>query len=166
MQLREDGDTGTIIDASVDPELINVASAVIWNPHGATMLRKCDRGQDLNDLILSLFKEVLNLTPDSRSLTYVTTSEWLVEQWTDMLAWKSIGYQGLDRDACAYQWKGIMENMETRLANVTLVRSEESGITERIRNAAVKYGLEGVDWYRGFLETPDGAEYPPVAPLF
>jgi hypothetical protein len=63
MQLREDGDTGTIIDASVDPELINVASAVIWNSHGATMLRKCDRGQDLNDLVLSLFKEVLNCSP-------------------------------------------------------------------------------------------------------
>jgi hypothetical protein len=125
MQLREDGDSGEIIDASIDPELINVASAVIWNSHGATMLRKCDRGHDLNDLILSLFKEVLSLTPDGRSLTYVTTSGWLVEQWTDMLACKSIGYEGLDRDACAYQWKRIMESAETRVANVTVIRSEE-----------------------------------------
>jgi hypothetical protein len=144
MQLREDGDSGEIIDASIDPELINVASAVIWNSHGATMLRKCDRGHDLNDLILSLFKEVLSLTPDGRSLTYVTTSGWLVEQWTDILAWKSVGYEGLDRDACAYQWKGIMESAETRLANVTVIRFEESNITERIRNASVKYGRKGL----------------------
>jgi hypothetical protein len=67
MQLREDENTGEIIDASIDPELVKVASAVVWNTHGATMLRKCDRGQDLNDLVLSLFREVLKLVPDSRS---------------------------------------------------------------------------------------------------
>jgi hypothetical protein len=165
LQLREDEDTGTVMDASVDPELINVASAVVWNEHGAAMLRKCDRSQDINDLTLSLFKEVLSFTPDGRCLTYVTTSKWLVGQWTDMLGWKAVDYEGLDRDACAYQWKGIMESVETRLANVTLVRSGDADISESIKNAGEKFGHEGVTWYRRLLETPVGAEYPPSAPL-
>jgi hypothetical protein len=59
-----------------------------------------------------------------------------------------------------------MEDVETRLANVTLIRFENSDITERIRNAVAKYGQEGVDWYRGFLETPVGAEYPPTVPFY
>jgi hypothetical protein len=58
-----------------------------------------------------------------------------------------------------------MESAETRLANVMVIRSEESDITERIRNASVKYGLEGVEGYKALLETPDGAEYPPAAPI-
>jgi hypothetical protein len=129
------------------------------------MLRKCDRGQDLNDLVLSLFREVFKLVPDSWSLTYVTSSEWLIEQWTDMLAWKSVGYQGLDRGACPYHWKGIMEHVETRLENVTLVRSGDSDIAERIRNAAILHGHEEVDWYREILATPVEGDYPSTAPL-
>jgi ribonuclease HI len=142
MQLREADDSDAIIDASVDPDLINVASAGIWNEHGSTLLRKCDRGHDLNDLTLSLFKDVLLLTPDNRTLTYATGSEWLIEQWTDMLRWKSIDYKGLDREACPYQWKGIMEHVETRLSNVTLVRSGDTAIEERIRRAVTLYGHE------------------------
>jgi hypothetical protein len=165
MQIRTDESTGEIVDASIDPELINVASAVVWNPRGATMVRKCDRGQDLNDLVLSLFREVLQLVPDNRSLTYVTSSEWLCEQWSDMLAWQAVGYQGLDRGACPYQWKGIMEHVEARLEKVTMVRSGDSDIAERIRNAATMYGREGVDWYRDLLATPVGGDYPPTAPL-
>jgi hypothetical protein len=52
LELRTDESTGERIDASIDPELINVAAAVVWNPRGATMVRKCDRGQDINDLVL------------------------------------------------------------------------------------------------------------------
>jgi hypothetical protein len=82
-----------------------------------------------------------------------------------MLAWKAINYQGLDRDACAYQWKGIMESVETRLANVTLIRSGDADISESIKNAAEKYGHEGATWYRRLLETPVGGDYPPTAPI-
>jgi hypothetical protein len=83
-----------------------------------------------------------------------------------MLEWQSIGYKGLDREACPYQWKGIMEHVETRLSKVTLMRLGDTPVTEGIRNAVMKFGEEGVDWYKRFLETLDGAEYPPVAPLY
>jgi hypothetical protein len=154
-----------VLGSNIDPDLINVAAAGVWNESGTTMLRKCDRGHDLNDLSLLLFHDVLSITPDSCALTYATRSEWLMDQWNDMLAWQSIGYQGLDREACPYQWKGIMEHVETRLSKVTLMRFGDTAITEGIRQAVEKFGEEGVDWYKRFLETPDGAEYPPVAPL-
>jgi hypothetical protein len=46
------------------------------------------------------------------------------------------------------------------------MRSGDTDITEGIRQAVMKFGEEGVDWYKRFLETPDWAEYPPVAPLY
>jgi hypothetical protein len=81
-----------------------------------------------------------------------------------MMGWKSVGYQDLDRNACPLQWKGIMEQVEQRLCNVTLVRLSEMEIEPKIQQAVSLYGQEGVQWYREFLATPDGAEYPPVAP--
>jgi hypothetical protein len=95
MELGVDASTGEQVDSSVNPELINVAAAVVWNARGPRRIRKCDRGADHSDLLLSLFEDALKLVPDSRSLAYVTHSDWLFEQWRDMLAWKSIGYQGL-----------------------------------------------------------------------
>jgi hypothetical protein len=165
LQLQQEEESGAIIDASVNPELINVATAVVWNEHGSTMVRRCDRGQDINDLTLSIFKDVVSCTPDGRCLTYATHSEWLIGQWQGMVGWKAAGYVGLDRDACAYQWKGIMEGCETRLANVTLVRVGDADILDSIKNAGEKYGHEGPGWYGRLLETPDGAEYPPAAPV-
>jgi hypothetical protein len=123
LEIRTDESTGERIEASVDPNLVNIASAVVWNPRGATLARRCDREQDINDLVLSLLGEVLKLVPDNRSLTYVTDSDWLFDQWTDMLAWQSIGYKGLDRGACPFQWKGIMEHVETRVEQVMTVKS-------------------------------------------
>jgi hypothetical protein len=137
IQLKEDESSGSIIDASIDPELINVASVGVWNESGTTLLRRCDRGHDLNDLVLTLFKDVLSITPDHCSLTYATGSEWLIDQWNDMLEWQSIGCKGLDREACPYQWKGIMEHVETRLSKVTLMRIGDTAITEEIRNAVI-----------------------------
>jgi hypothetical protein len=76
----------------------------------------------------------------------------------------TVGYKGLDQNACPLQWKGIMEHVERRISNVTLVKLDEMDIDPKIRNAVSLYGNEGVQWYREFLATQDGAEYPPVAP--
>jgi hypothetical protein len=97
-------------------------------------------------------------------LTYVAHSDWLFNQWTDMLAWESIGCKGLDRGACPYQWKEIMEHVETRVEQMRMVKSGDSDIAQRIRNAASLYGIEGLSWYREFLATPVGGDYPPTAP--
>jgi hypothetical protein len=42
-----------------------------------------------------------------------------------MMAWREIGYKGLDRSACPFQWKGIMEHVEKRIGAVTMVTPGE-----------------------------------------
>jgi hypothetical protein len=101
-----DSDTGERVDYRSNPELINVASGVVWNTQGSTMLRKCDKGDDPNDLMLSLVEWAVKLVPDGCNMTYATHSDWLYEQWCDMMGWKEVGYQGLDQNACPLQWKG------------------------------------------------------------
>jgi hypothetical protein len=164
MEQAIDPSTGERIDSSVNPELINVAAVVVWNARGSTMSRRCDRGGDHNDLLLTLFEDALKLVPDNRSLTYVTHSDWLFEQWSDMLGCKSVDYQGLDRGACPPQWKGIMKHVETRLNQVRMVKLSEPDIEPRIKNAVVLFAYEGVQWYKDFLATPVGGDYPPAAP--
>jgi hypothetical protein len=160
-----DGGSDFVPSPGVDPDLTNVAAVGIWNESGATMLRKCARDHDINDLALVLLQDTLSIVPDQCELTYATSSEWLLGQWNDMVEWQSIGYQGLDRAACPYQWKGIMEHVETRLSKVTMIRLSDTQVIEGIHKAVWKFGNEGIDWYTRFMETPDGAEYPPVAPL-
>jgi hypothetical protein len=59
-----------------------------------------------------------------------------------------------------------MGHVETRVEKVTMVKSGDSDIAARIRNAATMYGREGVEWYREYLATPVGGDYPPTAPFF
>jgi hypothetical protein len=143
-ELRVSSETGESHDWNTDPELINVASGVVWNVRGSTMLRKCDRGVDPNDLSLSLFESLVKLVPNGCNMTYATRSNWLYDQWCDMMGWKEVGYQGLDRNACPLQWKEIMEHVEQRIGNVTMVKSSEMTIDPKIYQAVSMYGDEGV----------------------
>jgi hypothetical protein len=54
LEYEVDPGTGERVDYRSNPELINVASGVVWNTQGSTMLRRCDKGADPNDLMLSL----------------------------------------------------------------------------------------------------------------
>jgi hypothetical protein len=164
LEYEVDSGTGERVDYRSNPELINVASGIVWNAQGSTMLRKCDKGADPNDLMLSLFEWAVKLVPAGCNMTYATHSDWLYEQWRDMMGWKEAGYQGLDQNPCPLQWKGIMQHVEQRISNVTVVKLDEMDIDPKIRNAATLYGNEGVTSYREFLATPDGAELPPTAP--
>jgi hypothetical protein len=80
------------------------------------------------------------------------------------MAWREIGYKGLDRDACPFQWKGIMEHVEQRIGAVTMVRISEIELDQKMHRAVSIYGEEGIHWYHDVLATPVGAEYPPAAP--
>jgi hypothetical protein len=163
-ELRASSETGEHQVWSSNQELINVASGVVWNVRGSTMLRKCDKGVEPNELMLSLFEGIVKLVPNGCNMTYATHSDWLYDQWCDMMGWKEVGYQGLDRNACPLQWKRIMEHVEQRIGNVTLVKSSEMVVDQKIRHAVSLYGDERVQWHRDFMATPDGAEYPPAVP--
>jgi hypothetical protein len=81
-----------------------------------------------------------------------------------MMAWREIGYKGLDRDACPSQWKRIMEHVEQRIGVVTMVKLSDIIVDQKMHQAVSMYGDEGVHWYREFLATPVGGEFPPAAP--
>jgi hypothetical protein len=85
LELGVDSDTGEQVDYRSNPELIKVASGVVWNTQGSTVLRKCDNVADPNDLMLSLFEWAVKLVPDGCSMIYATHSDWLYEQWRDMM---------------------------------------------------------------------------------
>jgi hypothetical protein len=153
---------------SVSPNLTNVVAAGVWTESGSTMIRRCGRDVDINELSLAAFKDILSVTPDACALTYVTCSDWLLGQWLDMLAWKDADYEGLDRKACPHYWQEIMGHTETRLSTVTMMHINSNPVWPEFKEAVTKYGMEGIEWYQRYLETPLGlgAEPPPVAPLF
>jgi hypothetical protein len=62
-----------------------------------------------------------------------------------MVQWQSIGFEGLDREACPYQWKGIMEHVETRLSKVTMVKLSDTPVIEGIHSAVWRFGAEGIE---------------------
>jgi hypothetical protein len=74
----------------------------------------------------------------------------------------------LDRKACPHYWEDIMGHAETRLSKVTMIHANEESVWPEFKEAVRKYGMEGIEWYRSYLETQVGlgAEPPPVAPLF
>jgi hypothetical protein len=128
------------------------------------MLRRCDKGIDPNELSLNLLEAIVKLVPDGCNVTYATCSEWFFEQWSDMMAWREIGYKGLDRDACPSQWKRIMEHVEQRIGAVTMVKFRDIVTDPKMHQAVSMYGDEGIQWYREFMATPLGGDFPPAAP--
>jgi hypothetical protein len=80
-QSATNGVPGQDVNPSVSPDLTNVVAAGVWNEPGSTLIRRCGRDVDINELSLATFKEVLAATPDACELTYVTCSDWLLGQW-------------------------------------------------------------------------------------
>jgi hypothetical protein len=163
-KLRTSLETGETQDWSSNPELVNVASGVLWTTHGSTMLRRCDKGIDPNELSLNLLEAIVKLVPNGCNVTYATCSDWLFDQWSDMMAWREIGYKCLDRNACPSQWKGVMEHVEQRIGVVTMVKLCDIVMDPKIHQAVSMYGNEGVQWYRDLMATPVGGDFPPTAP--
>jgi hypothetical protein len=74
-------------------------------------------------------------------MQYDMFADFLVGQWEDMMGWRRIGYQGLDYDACAPQWKTIMESLEVRTGGVGVFKAEDNTI---FHAAARIYSVEGI----------------------
>jgi hypothetical protein len=105
---------------------------------------------DPNDLILRLFETIVKIVANVCSVTYATSSDWLFDQWRDVMAWREVGYKGLDRDACMFQWKGIMEHVERRIGIVTLVKISDMVIDPKMYQAVSMYAERG---YIGITNT-------------
>jgi hypothetical protein len=158
--------TGEPPDPSTDPDLIHMASGVIWNEQGATLIRKGAKGVDPNELLLSQFEMAVKLSPNDCAMHYGTHSDWLLDQWTQMMEWKSLHYQGLDRSACPYQWKGIMGVLKGLTRGLEMMKLETMVVDQAIVKAAVLYAQEGILWLREDIATPVDAVRRPEAPWF
>jgi hypothetical protein len=143
-ELGKDPITGEQTDPSTDPDLIHMASCVIWNEQGKTMIRKGAKGVDPNELLLIQFETAVKLIQKDCAMHYLTHSDWLLDQWNQMMEWKSLNYQGLDRDACPYQWKGIIGYLEGRTRGLEMAKMETMGIDQAILKAATMYAHEGI----------------------
>jgi hypothetical protein len=107
-------------------------------------------GCNQNELLLELLALAAQLVPNGKTMQYDTTSEFLVEQWDDMMRWKSIGYKGLDSDACPPQCTKIMGSLEGRTGGIGIFRSSQDS---QLHEAARLYAMEEdlalpVDAYR------------------
>jgi hypothetical protein len=99
-ELGRNSETGEQTDPSTDPELIYMAAGIIWNEQCSTLIKRGSKGGDSNELLLSHFEYAVKLVTNGCGMKYGTHSDWLLEQWTQMMEWKSLNDQGLDRDAC------------------------------------------------------------------
>jgi hypothetical protein len=86
----------------------------------------------------------ISLVLEGKDMRYDTHSDWLVEQWNDMMGWKSRGYQGLDRNTCMPQWSRIMRMIEEENWQVCVVNIDESSTISAVLEAAQPYATEGL----------------------
>jgi ribonuclease HI len=97
-QHKTDPITGEEICPDSDPELITMVAGCVWNSQYATFIKRGAKGGDPNTLILDQLEMAVKLIPAGKVMRYDARSEWLVQQWRDMLHWKELDYKGLDRD--------------------------------------------------------------------
>jgi hypothetical protein len=166
LERKTDPETGEVYDYTRDPGLMTIAAGVVWNGHGSTMIRICGRGVDPNELLLNLLASATKLIPQGEGMYYASQSDWLLEQWNDMLEWKRLNYEGLDRSACPPHWKGIMDEIEGRTRGMDMKRPDELPVNQKIKDSVTQHALEGIAWYKESLETPVDGDDPPVAPWF
>jgi hypothetical protein len=127
-----------------DPNLFTVVAACVWNSQYGTLIKSGNEGESADSAILQLFSQAVSLIPQGKDMRYDTHSDWLVEQWNDMLTWKGRGYQGLDRDACMPKWSEIMRLIEEENRLVGMVKIDESSTATVTLEAAQLYGTEGL----------------------
>jgi hypothetical protein len=81
-----------------------------------------------------------------------------------MMDWKAKRYQGLDRDACPPQWKGIMGSLEGRTQGVTVAKITERLTDSTMLDAIKAYATEAVPRLEEDLTLPVDAYRQPEAP--
>jgi hypothetical protein len=93
---------------------------------------------------LDHFALAITLIPEGRDMRYETHSGRLIEQWTDMMHWKSVGYVGLDREKCIPQWAEIMQYVDKGRRGVQLVKAPDEGNDSMLIEDTQLYATEAV----------------------
>jgi hypothetical protein len=163
-QCNTDPNTGEEIGPEVDPNLVTMVIGCVWKSQCITLVKMVAKGGDPNSLILDQLKWAVKLIPDGKAMRYETDSDWLVEQWRQLMEWKAIGYQGLDRDACMPQWADIMREVEERSQGMDITKLDPRTTASAYMEAARMYGEEGRIRLEEDLVTPVDGFRQPEAP--
>jgi hypothetical protein len=157
-----------MIDQLGRDEMGDISTVVgcVWNALVLTFVKYGVKGGNQETMLLDQLEWAVKLIPTEKGMRYKTHSDWLVEQWQDMMGWKARGYQGLDRDACMPQWKNIIREVEERAhgMEVTKLEDERTMLETKILNAMVTYGVEGMVRLEEDLTTPVDGYRQPGAP--
>jgi hypothetical protein len=130
----------------------------VWNSQHITLVKKGAKGGDPNSLILDQLRLAVQLIPDGKAMRYEIDSDWLVEQWCQMMQWKARSYQGLDRSACMPQWADIMREVEERAQGMDITTLDPTKTASGFMEAARMYALEAIPRHEEGLVTPvDGS---------
>jgi hypothetical protein len=135
--------TGEEVGPDCDPNLIGMMTGVIWNGQYATLTKAGGKGHSLNTVAMNHFALAVTLYPEGKDMRYETHSARMIEQWNDMMLWKSLGYVGLDREKCVPQREGIMRDMEEGNRRVQIVQITEANDSAR-EEASQMYAVEAV----------------------
>jgi hypothetical protein len=136
----------------------------IWNSQYITVVKRGTKGGDPDSSILDRLEWAVKLIPDGKAMRYETKSDWLVEQWNDMMAWKARGYQGLDRDACMPQWANIVREVEERARGMDIAKLDPVRTASGFMEAAWMYGEEAIPRLEEDLVLPVDVYRRPEAP--
>jgi hypothetical protein len=139
-----------------------MVAGCLRNNQYATLIKAGRKGAVLNDLMLDLFARAAQLVPTGKQMKYDTFSNFLVEQWDDMMGWKRIGYPGLDHDACAPNGRRLWGMLER--AQVELACSSQK--TTLCHEAARLYAMEGIERTEEDLALPVDSSRRQEAPWF
>jgi hypothetical protein len=115
-------------------------------------------------LILDLFEWAVKLIPDGKGMRYDAQSVWLIQEWDQMLQWKEVGYQGLDRDACPPQWAGIMMGLVGKTQGLAMVKFEERTMDSTMMDAVRLCAMEAIPQLEEDLVDPIDGYHQPEAP--
>jgi hypothetical protein len=128
------------------------------------MIKRGAKGGDPYETSLNLFEWATKLVPNGKSMQYETRSATLAHEWDQMIQWKVVNYQGLDRDACPQQLAGIMKNLERGTQLVAIKYVEDGMIVSEISEALQMYAQEAARLYEEDLTLPVDAFRQPDAP--
>jgi hypothetical protein len=98
----------------------------------------------------------ISLVPEGKDMPCETHPDWLIEQWRDMMHWKSVGYVGLDRGKCMPQWAGIMKYADERQRRIQIVTFTDDGNDSIFAEATQMYANEAVQRLEVLKGTAEG----------
>jgi hypothetical protein len=163
-QHRTDPATDSENGPESDPELASIATGCVWNSHYVTLINRGDMEATSGMTVLEQFALAVTLIPAGKYVPYETHSDWLIEQWHDVMGRTEPGYVGLDREKCMPQWAGIMKYVDEGERRVQMAKFTDDGNDSIMIEATQLYAIEAKQRLEEELALPVDSYRQPEAP--